>query len=109
MSAFPRLSMDIAHLAHGRDEDLIALCHKYPNFYGDLSSRLHEIDDPEEALTLESLAALIRKCGPEHILFGTNYPLNDPLLYARVMRELPLTDSEKELVANGNAKQLLKL
>jgi predicted TIM-barrel fold metal-dependent hydrolase len=55
------------------------------------------------------MVEFIRKCGAEHILFGTNYPLNDPIQYAAVLRRLPLTDREKELIAHGNAKRLLKL
>ena len=109
MTQFPQMRMNIAHLAHGHDDELVRLCQKHENFSADVSSRLHEIDDPEGHLTLESLADLIRRCGAEHILFGTNYPLNDPILYARVMREIPISDREKELVANGNAKRILKL
>lgn len=109
LKQFPDLLINIAHLGHGYEDDVIDLCHRYPGFHADLSSRLHELDDPNEHLTDASLVAFIRQCGAEHILFGTNYPLNDPLLYASVMRRLPLTDTEKELIAHGNAKRLLKL
>ena len=109
LTQFPELIVNIAHLGHGYEADVIDLCHRFPNFHADLSSRLHELDDPNEHLTDESLVAFIRECGAEHILFGTNYPLNDPAQYASIMRRLPLTDGEKELVAHGNAKRLLKL
>ena len=109
LKQFPDLVINIAHLGHGYEDDVIDLCRRYPGFHADLSSRLHELDDPNEHLTDESLVAFIRQCGAEHILFGTNYPLNDPIQYATVMRRLALTDREKELIANGNAKRLLKL
>ncbi len=104
---FPDLKINIAHLGRGYEEDVIELCGRSPNFYADLSGRLDEVDDPDEALTADSLAAFIRECGPEHIMFGTNFPMGDLELYARVMRSLPLNEDERELVANGNAKRLL--
>lgn len=109
LQRFPDLQINIAHLGHGYDDDVIDLCRRFPGFHADMSGRLHELDDPNEHLTDESLVDFIRNCGAEHILFGTNYPLNDPQLYADVMRRLPLTDTEKELIAHGNAKRLLKL
>lgn len=59
-------------------------------------------------MTPEWLVAFTRECGAEHIMFGTNYPGGDPVQYVRLMCELPLTDAEKEPVANGNAKRFLK-
>jgi len=109
LKQFPDLVINIAHLGHGYEDDVIRLCNTYPGFHADLAGRLHELDDPNAHLTESGLVEFIRKCGAEHILFGTNFPLNDPLLYADVMRRLPLTDREKELVANGNAKRLLKI
>ncbi|MGE3855569.1 MAG: amidohydrolase family protein [Dehalococcoidia bacterium] len=109
LQRYPDLVINIAHLGHGYEDDVIDLCRRFPGFHADLSSRLHELDDPNEHLTDESLVDFIRQCGAEHILFGTNYPLNSPQQYADVMRRLPLTDREKELVAHGNAKRLLKL
>ena len=107
LEEFPDLVVNLAHLGHGYEEDVIDLCGRFPNLYADMSSRLHEIGDPDEELTADSLVEFIRACGVEHIMFGTNYPLNDPVLYAEVMRTLPLTDDERELVSSGNAKRLL--
>ena len=109
LQRYPDLVINIAHLGHGYEDDVIDLCRRFLGFHADLSSRLHELDDPNEHLTDASLVDFIRRCGAEHILFGTNYPLNDPQQYADVMRRLPLTDNEKELIAHGNAKRLLKL
>ena len=109
MEAFPDLVVNIAHLGHGYDDDVIDLCQRFPNFHADLSGRLPEIEDPDEEMTADSLADFIRRCGPEHILFGTNYPMSDPVQYARIMRALPLADDAKQMVASGNAKRLLGL
>ena len=74
----PNLVVNLAHLGHGYEEDVIDLCRRFPNLYADLSSRLHELDDPDEELTADSLVEFIRACGVEHIMFGTNYPLQRP-------------------------------
>jgi predicted TIM-barrel fold metal-dependent hydrolase len=108
LAEFPNLVVNVAHLGGGHEDDVLELCHRFPNFYTDISSRLGELDDPDSEMTPEWLVAFIRDCGPEHVLFGTNYPGPDPVQYARLLRELPLTDAEKELVANGNAKRLIE-
>ena len=106
---FPDLIVNAVHLGGGYEDEIADLCHRFPNFYTDISSRLHQTADPDSGITAEWLIAVIRDCGPEHVLFGTNYPGGDPVQYARLMRDLPLTDAEKELVANGNARRLLRL
>ena len=109
MEDFPDLTVNVAHLGRGFEEDTIELCHRFPNFFADLSGRLAEIEDPNTGLSAQELADFVRQCGPEHIMFGTNFPMSDPEQYARVMRSLPLSDDEKEMVANGNAKKVLGL
>ena len=106
---FPNLTVNAVHLGGGYEDEIVDLCHRFPNFNVDISSRIHQIDDPHSGVTAEWLITIIRDCGPEHVLFGTNYPGGDPVQYARLMRDLPLTDAEKELVANGNARRLLRL
>ena len=110
LEAFPNMYLNLAHVGRGDYLDGIAdLCHRFPNFYTDLSHRLNEVEDPAAPMTAESMAALIRQCGPEKVLFGTNYPAVSPVQFARVLRSLPLTDTELELVASGNAKRMLHL
>ena len=109
LAEFPDLIVQTVHMGNGYEEDVIDLCHRFPNFHTDLSSRLAAINDPQSELTAEYFADFIRRCGAEHVLYGTNFPGGDPVEYAKLMRELPITDAEKELVANGNAKRLLKL
>lgn len=88
---------------------MIELCRRFPNVHADLAGRLGEVTDAESEMTPASLAKFIRECGVDRCSFGSNYPAFDPALYARVLRDLPLNDREKDLVANGNTKQLLKL
>ncbi len=107
LAEFPGLVVNVAHLGSGYEEDVLDLCHRFPNFYTDISSRLGALDDPDSGMTPEWLVGFIRDCGAEHVLFGTNYPGPDPAQYARLLRELPLSDHEKELVASGNARRFM--
>jgi predicted TIM-barrel fold metal-dependent hydrolase len=110
LEAFPDLLLNLAHVGRGDYlEEIAELCHRFPNFYTDLSHRLNEVEDPASPMTSESMAALIRKCGADKVLFGTNYPAVSPVQFARVLRGLPLTGAEIEAVANGNAKRMLRL
>ena len=106
LAEFPDLRVNLGHLGMGCEEEIVELCKRFPNVYADLSLRLHRLDQAGEFSTRE-LAEFIRRCGPEHIAFGTNYPLADPVLYARVLRQLPLTGEETEMVASGNTKRFL--
>jgi len=109
LKQYPDLVVNCVHLGHGFEDEVAELCQRYPNAYTDVSSRLHTVDDPNSGITREWIVDFIRRCGPEHVMFGTNYPGGDPVEYARLLRELPLTDTERELVASGNAKRFLKL
>jgi len=110
LKVFPNLRLNLAHVGRGDYLDEIAdLCHRFPNFCTDLSHRLQEIEDPDHAMTAERMASIIRQCGTDKVMFGTNYPAVDPIQFAQVLRSLPLSDIEFEAVAARNAKHLLRL
>lgn len=109
LKRYPDLVVNCVHLGHGFEDEVADLCQRYPNAYTDVSSRLHTVDDPHSGITREWMVDFIRRCGAEHVMFGTNYPGGGPVEYVRLLKELPLTDAERELVASGNAKRFLKL
>ena len=76
----------------------------YPTVRSDTSLRLGSPHDPWEP---DAVRALIKRVGPERVLFGTNYPLVDPVEYARRLDELGLTPAERERLADVNARELL--
>jgi len=53
--------------------------------------------------------------GPDHVLFGTDFPFGPddgeswPLDELRTIRELPMDESDRELILHGNAEKLLGL
>lgn len=52
---------------------------------------------------------MVKDIGIERILFGSDYPWEDPGRAARIIRGLELTDREREAVLWRNAVKLLGL
>ena len=74
---FPGMKIILAHLGSGFEDEVVALTNKYPNVYADLSSRLHLIGKPGE-WTKEEAVRWIRRIGTDRVMFGTNFPMNNP-------------------------------
>ncbi|MCB2193407.1 MAG: amidohydrolase family protein [Deltaproteobacteria bacterium] len=71
-----------------------------PNVYFDISY-LSGIIDPRH------LVEIIRKKGPERVLYGTDSPWRDAVAFREWFEDLPLTSGEREQVAAGTAMELL--
>ncbi|HLF76787.1 MAG TPA: amidohydrolase family protein [Dehalococcoidia bacterium] len=108
LEAFSNLTLIVAHMANGCEDQVIDLCRRFPNFYADLSMRLHNLNQPGE-MTTDEMVQLIRECGAEHIIHGSNFPICDPRQFADAVRSLGLKPEEFELIASGNAKRVLNL
>lgn len=61
MEDFPDLTIDIAHLGVGFEEDTVDLCSRFPNFHADLSGRLAGLEDADAEWTAQKLADFIRR------------------------------------------------
>lgn len=103
---FPDLKLILAHLGQGYREDMIDLCSRYPNLYTDISGQLTNLDEPGGRQSGE-LVEFMRKIGVERVMWGTNFPMNDPVLYSQRTEKLPLTLEEKELLGSRNAKRII--
>ncbi len=60
-------------------------------------------------LKKDEMASLITDIGSERILFGSDYPWEDPGRAAEIVKKLDLTDIEKESILAGTACRLLGL
>jgi predicted TIM-barrel fold metal-dependent hydrolase len=98
---FPSLTVILAHLGHGYEEDIVELCARHDHVYTDTSLQLSRLGRDGHP-TPEQLVALIRAIGSDRVLLGTNYPFVDPGAYVARLDELPLTDAEKAGVAGEN-------
>ena len=103
---FKNLKVIMAHFGGPYYQDVVDMARKYPGFYTDISSQVGLWDDPGHMTTQEGVE-WIRKAGVDKVLYGTNYPGSDPVVFAEKLKKLPLKDNELEKVASGNAKQLL--
>lgn len=59
-------------------------------------------------MTGEEAAKLIRAYGPERLMFGSDFPLWNPVEEAERFRQLPLTGREFDLISHQNAEQVLR-
>jgi predicted TIM-barrel fold metal-dependent hydrolase len=55
----------------------------------------------------EQFAWVMRKVGTDRVVFGSDYPLDEPLAAARAVAELGFTDEEQAAILHDNATALL--
>jgi 2,3-dihydroxybenzoate decarboxylase len=55
------------------------------------------------------LACAIKALGPDHVLFGADYPFEDLNLATEFLRGADIDQGHRDLVAHGNAERLLRL
>jgi predicted TIM-barrel fold metal-dependent hydrolase len=55
----------------------------------------------------EQFAWVLRRVGTDRIIFGSDYPLDDPLTAARAVADLGFTDAELAVILHDNAESLL--
>jgi predicted TIM-barrel fold metal-dependent hydrolase len=56
----------------------------------------------------EQFTWVLRKVGTDRVIFGSDYPLDDPLTAARAVAELGFTDAEQAAILHDNAASLLE-
>ncbi len=100
LDAYPTVTVQLAHLGIGAEDDVATLTRRYPNVVADTSMQL-ETRPPDE------LVAIIRRIGSDRVLFGTNYPLVDQSVCVATFEALPLTEEERNLIGYENASRLL--
>jgi len=101
LRSYPSVTVQLAHLGRGAEDDVAHLTAEYPNVVTDTSLRLLAENSPEKT------ARLIHQIGADRVLFGSNFPLVDQVAYAEALRALPLGQDELRLVGHDNAARLL--
>ncbi|MCR5829389.1 MAG: amidohydrolase family protein [Lachnospiraceae bacterium] len=92
-----------AHLGGCRQWDLVAENYAgRSNIYIDTSMGL-------EYYPHETFLEIVNAIGADHVLFGSDSPWTDAAEEIRILKTLPLTDDQKDLILSGNAKRLLGL
>lgn len=112
-SIFPELKIVMAHFGNPWIADTVAVVSRNKNVYVDLSGyfaeflpfRPEDVKDFVHDLTyFRNFVGNFKKC-----LFGTDWPLSSQKEYLQAVKQLPLTEEEKELVFWKNTKELFGL
>ncbi len=101
---FPELTMIIAHLGamYRWDEVEHYLAGVSGNVYFDLAFTAGEIGEKQ-------LMRIISKHGADRILLASDCPWDDPRNEIEMVKRLPLSKTEKEMIFYKNALQILKI
>lgn len=104
---FPDLPLIIAHAAYPWVEDLIMAALYATNVSVDIST-LNQIEDAlGYPVIMPCLEKLVRALGAGRVLFGSDGIFNMEPLIAAVRQAEFLTDRERGLILNGNARKIL--
>jgi len=101
---FPDATIAFAHFGDDHEyEDIfkrIDIVSKNPNFYLDTSGYGHD--------RVGVLEYAVKKIGPDRVLFGSDFSINDPSTVIARIKNSFLTEEEKRRIFSGNLKALLK-
>ena len=102
--SFPKLTMIIAHCGGMYRWDGVErlLAGKSGGIYFDVGFTAGEIGEKQ-------LLRIIKKHGADRILLGSDCPWDDPENEINMIRRLPLSEEEKDMIFYKNALRLLKL
>lgn len=99
---FPRLVVIAAHLGGWSfQETAFPLLKNEERCFVDTSSSILYQTEEENM-------RYIRGYGTERVLFGSDFPMDDPVAQQKTLLSLPLTDGEKEMIACRNAEYFIK-
>jgi uncharacterized protein len=98
---FPTLKINLSHTGWPWTAELISMCWRHPNVYGDISAYFPKTLDAELIQFLNSSR------GRNKIMFGTNGL--DPVRCLREIDELPISDKSRERLLTVNALEFLGL
>lgn len=100
LERFPRLTVIGAHFGgYSIWQSAAEVLAGRENFYVDCSSSLF-------AMTPEEGRRLVRAYGAEHVLFGTDFPMWDPMEEVARFDALELSERESRLILSENAERL---
>lgn len=103
LKRFPNLTVIAAHFGGYKAwEEAEAELFGAPNVWYDTSSALW-------AMTPEYAGELIEKCGTDHVMFGTDYPVYDVGPYLELFDRIELTPEVRQAVLYGNAHRFMQL
>jgi len=99
---FPELKIVGGHVGFPWIDEVISLCHKYPNFFIDTSAyAVHRLP--------KDFVEFMKGAGQSRVLFGTNWPMLSPRRALERLDQLELSAEGRELFLSGNARRVFGL
>ena len=105
---FPRMNLVFAHMCRGFWDEVAEVMQAFPNAYLDTSAAVSAIAGPFAVPNAETIA-MIRRVGPDRVLFASDWPWHHPIKDTARMDSLPLSAEEKRLIFCENAQRVLGL
>lgn len=108
LEEFKDLKLILAHLGNGFWDQSVEIADKFPQVMFDTAIAISHIESPT-TLDDEEAGDLIRTIGPERILFGSDYPWINPKKDIERIKDLDISEKDKNLILGGNALRLFNL
>ena len=99
LKTYPDATFIAGHSFHGEWEEAAKLCNTYENLYLELTAVIDEIGP---------LEYLLKKCGSEKILFGTDLPWFDTFHGIGYILSTKMSDTDRENIFYRNGVRLLQ-
>lgn len=108
---FPNVKIVIAHFGNPWMMDAAAVLQKNPNVFADISGWIYGplSDEDRVRLTARFMESYWYVDDPSKFLFGSDFPISDPITYVEFVRGLPINDEDKEAIFWKNAVRLFNL
>lgn len=100
---FPRLVVIAAHMGGWSTQEIaLPLLRNEERCFTDTSSAL-------SSMTVEKAMEYINAYGVDRVMFGSDYPIEDPGYNVELVERLPISDGDHEKLAHLNVERLLNL
>jgi uncharacterized protein len=106
--AFPRLTIVLAHIGLGWQEEAVVLAQRFSNVFFDSCLALTGTWSPPP-LTDEEVVSLLRLVGTDRVMFASDWPLCVPARERQRAEALPLSEADRRLLFYENAQRILGL
>ena len=108
---YPNVKFVICHLGNPWLVDCMEVVYKNKNVYADFSGLiLGEFTEAFEDYMEEQIEEVILYAGePNYLLYGTDWPICSMKSYVEFVRQLKLSDEQRQAILYENARRLFKL
>jgi predicted TIM-barrel fold metal-dependent hydrolase len=108
--AFPSVNMIVSHLCKPFFDEMIKALKRTPNLFTDMSGILDSRrDGAYRAACVEQVRKFIGECGPEKMMFGTDFPVqtHEDSIYFVEQAMKDYTSKDKQQVYFDNAHRII--